>query len=491
MFFLYLGCKNAWRSIGRSSIAIISMALATAFLTYSLTLGRGYSAELYAGFRAFSGGEIAVYATRFDGSANYQTGRLQYHKLQGSPQTDIGVFYPEYLSRGFLTTAEEVSDGFAAVTMKSLADFSGVEAVYPRYQIPVLRHSDIPGRATLYDEVFLRGRDYALDALQYTPLPQYISQGRWFTPEDEGSLVCVLSRYNSIAEIGVAALQPGDTIRISLPTIVQSGGGSINFDFINMHEVSLTVIGFAEVPTRDLHWINHLMLPMVETLYWQFDDIHIPLGTWLHLWQQAGGEIYEPQQLNIITKEVSFLEDMVAALNRAFPQYTMVSVARQIERAKFTPGLETPALEAPESVYFLREAMQPLGGSDDMRMALGIGIFSTAALIIAANLLIMAGERKTEIAILKSVGTLRREIMQMIIGEAVLIAALGTGIGFFFVRLQALLSELTITSGLFLIVGIATDLLIVLGAATLVSVLFALLPALKMAGLSVMEVMRK
>ena len=40
--FFRLGFQNAWRNLSRSLLAVVSMAVAAAFFTYVISLGKGY-----------------------------------------------------------------------------------------------------------------------------------------------------------------------------------------------------------------------------------------------------------------------------------------------------------------------------------------------------------------------------------------------------------------------------------------------------------------
>jgi ABC-type antimicrobial peptide transport system permease subunit len=62
MYFIHLGFTNAWRNLGRSVLAILSFAFAAGFLTYAISLGRGYAFNTAAIFRSQLGGELILYS---------------------------------------------------------------------------------------------------------------------------------------------------------------------------------------------------------------------------------------------------------------------------------------------------------------------------------------------------------------------------------------------------------------------------------------------
>jgi putative ABC transport system permease protein len=106
--------------------------------------------------------------------------------------------------------------------------------------------------------------------------------------------------------------------------------------------------------------------------------------------------------------------------------------------------------------------------------------------------LILASERKQEIAILKAIGSKRSEVMTMILAEAFCIAAIGGMIGYSIIRTQLLLIQVTQGSAGFVsvILNMLTEIAVVFGVSLSVSLLFAMIPAFMTARLSVMEVFR-
>jgi putative ABC transport system permease protein len=253
----------------------------------------------------------------------------------------------------------------------------------------------------------------------------------------------------------------------------------------------LTIIGFLEVPSRYVYWVDEMGFPHLEVLHYVFDEIQLPLSTWELIWQMSGGEIYIPTQLAVIAESILYLEDSLSELRNTYPDYSMFTVIDQVERAQTSLRLETPPNRAPLSAILLRETTVRGSFQEDLRVPITVALFATAALVIAANLLIMVSERKMEIAILKTVGSKRSQIMVMILAEAFVVASLGGILGFMFVRIQAMLTQLSgAITAWELMMGIFGDLIVALGASGIVALIFGIIPAMKMATLSVMEVMR-
>jgi ABC-type lipoprotein release transport system permease subunit len=79
----------------------------------------------------------------------------------------------------------------------------------------------------------------------------------------------------------------------------------------------------------------------------------------------------------------------------------------------------------------------------------------------------------------------------MILAEALLVSGVGASMGFFFIRIQAVLNQLTNPLGLMVILGLFfRDFFFVLGVTLFSAVMFGWIPAKKYASLPVMEVLR-
>jgi lipoprotein-releasing system permease protein len=127
----------------------------------------------------------------------------------------------------------------------------------------------------------------------------------------------------------------------------------------------------------------------------------------------------------------------------------------------------------------------------DLRKPITLLVLLNAGLLVAANILILVSERKKEIAVLKAMGGRESELIRMILAEALLVSGVGASMGFFFIRIQAVLNQLTNPLGLFVILGLfLRDFFFVLGVTLLSAMLFGWIPAKKYASLPVMEVLR-
>ncbi|MPN06093.1 Macrolide export ATP-binding/permease protein MacB [bioreactor metagenome] len=129
--------------------------------------------------------------------------------------------------------------------------------------------------------------------------------------------------------------------------------------------------------------------------------------------------------------------------------------------------------------------------ASDLRLPIALLVLVNAALLVAANILILVAERKKEIAVLKAIGARESEIIKMVLAEAMLVSGVGALLGFSLIRVQAFLNQWTNAVGLLsLIWMLFLDLVIILGMTLFAAILFGWIPAKKYASLSVMEVLR-
>ena len=488
MIFLRLGLVNAWRNVTRSILAILSMAFACAFLTYSFSLSRGYADETAFAYRAVLGGDVLVYEKPFRGDSLQTDDYWSYQVLRYSPLTDLADFHPELFSSGYLS-AYTHSDPLDSQRLADLEAAAHVRAVYPRYQIPAYTTHTI-GENTYFRPTPLRGRDAAKDAMLVRSPEDFIIEGRWFTEADEGKPVAVVSSYqHDYEDISTELPHVGDILRVNIPHLLRNNT-SYHVDVDNQTWIELEIIGIINVETRSLTWNSNSSF-LSESLYWILDEIQVPLGTWQSIWSGIADVPYIPEQASLVMDDVLFLEDYLIDLRASFPQHSFLSAMERSNRAQLNRYNETHAVHAPEEVYFHVDRSDGLTFSEDLRLPISVALLLNAALVISANLLIMVGERKREVGILKAVGATGYEVIGMVLIEAMVIASIGGTAGFAVIRIQSALNQLTNAASIGLLLAqIAIDALMAIGVSMLVSLLFGLVPALKMARLSVMEVLR-
>ncbi|MCL2548116.1 MAG: ABC transporter permease [Symbiobacteriaceae bacterium] len=494
MFWIF-GFKHAWRYLDRSVLVIISIALATGFVTYSTGLSRGYTQQDFAPYRSLIGGEISVYSINLNLASQGEDTIWRYQDLTDVQSTDLAWMMPELSGEGYVSPSLPPSS-FNAEDILALREMHSVDLVYPRYQMPAITC----GSTGMWQTV-LRGRNLAYDAVRESSLKDYVSQGRWFRETDQGELVVVVSR-SSNAPPGEHFAGTGDLLRILVPRIIQKNG-DVRYDYSDPIAVELRVIGVLQMEARDisyqtLHsWVEVTPFSADFQVSSQLvsDEIHLPYDTWEAIWHVAGGEAYLPQQLALTVKDLSHLEDVVLELRRVFPEYSFYSVPQLVSDLHTGISSEQPdpiLLDTFTAIQLtrLRQPEQKVL-AQDFRMPMAAMLFCNASLVLATSLLIMISERKKEVGILKSVGATRLQVIQMVVAEALLVSLIGASGGFLFFRIPAALTQMTnsVSIGL-LAVSVAGDYLLIIGIACLFSLVFALLPALKMANLSVREILQ-
>ena len=485
--FWRLGFTNAWRNLSRSVLAIVSIALAAGFMTNAFFV-QGYTQAKDEGFRSMIGGEISGYAFNFQGNTLSASEGWQYEQyLAGVEETDLAMMMPELLQGGYVATGSKPQP-FTKADIATMEALPFVQTASSRYQLPAVIHASAASYAAP-----LRGRDLSADALNQVPIAEYIDDGRWFTEADDGEWVAVVHS-NQHYPPGVRRVGIGDMLQIAVPRITQRAG-EIGYNYADPLLIELRVIGVLDVPMRAGAQLGPGDI-WIHQLYAQSEEIQVPLSTWKSIWEMAGGGEYEPRQVALRINDLSGLENTVRALEQTFPQYSFYSVQSLLRRTETNFRLENY-----EKVqfydYFFVELLhsadeEQVIQTEDLRLPIALLMFINAALIIAANLLIMISERRREIGILKAVGARRSEITQMVLAEALLITILGCFSGFIVFRFRGILTQLTNSIGLFSVLGTALiELLQILSIAAVASILFGLMPALITANLSVRDVLQE
>ena len=476
--FWRLGLLGVQRNVHRSLMGIISMAMAAGFMAFALSFSRGVPTGFYAETSAMIGGEIVLYAPSFDGSSALDAAGWEYHLYSDFSNTDMDTFYPEFAQNGFVTF-QPYEKGFSGSEVRELSNIPYVSAVYPRYQMPAWSLTETGLRQTP-----VRGRDETLDALLRVHPEELIVAGRWFAASDKGRPVAVVSAQQHYAA-GEEPAQVGDTITVKIPTARTYQDKNV-YEYSTEHTFELEVVGIIEVPTRELAWEGYEGATKVWYFWdmmWLLDDIQVPLSTWEAMWESISQDEYIPEQLSLVIEDTTALEDIAAEIRVRSPERTVVSIAGLMRKAERELLLEDPTLFAEYALKagsdnLVAEADVQQGVAQDLRLPLVVIIFANAGLIVSANLLLMVQERRKEIGVLKSVGALRRDIVCMVLSEALCIALCGAALGFTFFKLPASANQ--ISSGVHIaavVWSFVQDLILALGVAATVALLFGTIPA--------------
>ncbi len=185
------------------------------------------------------------------------------------------------------------------------------------------------------------------------------------------------------------------------------------------------------------------------------------------------------------------VESAVTALAKLFPDLGPVSVPRQAAVAN-AHWLPEPVFRVPESEGRSAQPSGQVGEPVRISAAFNMIFFAIAALLAAANAIVLVLERQREIGILKAIGASSREVMLMVLGEVVLLSSLGAAGGFVLAEAMAVWNLISNgTPALAVLLSVGSDMARVLGLTVSFALVFGLLPAMRTTGMTAMEVLRK
>lgn len=507
--FFRLGFQNAWRNLNRSILAVVSMALAAAFFTYVISLGKGYANQAGQPLRNMLGGEIVVYAEKMSAESPRKDDFWSYHQGETQAFTDLTFLFPDLAKSGYLSIEQE-DGGFTTEKIKALTNSDKVEGIqiFNRLPVEIIQKVDLKTVETpLPNHLLIRaedgtfsgpevtyaagiqGRDWATN--QEYSLENFLSSGRWFDENDTNKWVGIVSANQSLPSLASVAT-PGEIMVMDVPTFRRENGKWLA-DYTTTHRFEIEIIGNLNIVSRTVDYIKGIESWVTEPVYAYLNEVYLPLAIWNQIWTTVAlGEPYIPSEVVLRVKDLSYLQDIVFDLQHSFQEYTFMAVPQLLERVHSQLSLE-PVIPAGARRALEDRLDSSVQGviAADLRKPITTLVLLNAGLLVAANILILVSERKKEIAVLKAIGGRESELIRMILAEAILVTGIGASAGFFFVRIQALLNQLTNPASFPLILGLFfRDFLLVLSVTLLSAILFGWIPARKYASLPVMEVLR-
>lgn len=507
--FIRLGFQNAWRNLQRSILAILAMALAASFFTFTVSLSKGYAQHAGQPLSSMLGGEILVQAMKTTADFSSQQEEWEFEQGAVSPFASLNYLQPQLAQTGFLKPSQALRE-FDLTDLEKLAEQPFVVAAKPLYRLPaeMAQQVDLDALKTpLPPHLLVQGEDgstqgpdvltaIGLQAKACQEEDRYslessIVQGRWFSPEDQGKYVAVISENMNLQGLAKTPAV-GQKVRIKLPKI-NDLGHKWNVDFTDAEEIEVEIIGHLSVVSRTVDYEVGIDGWVTEEIYAYFNEFYLPQETWLEIWQSLSPYAdFKPAEVLLEVKDLSYLQDIVYDLQREFPQFSFHGLPEYQKQIHDNLSLEPKIPAGARAMLQERSSLvQQTVIQADLRKPITLLVMINAGLLVAANILILVSERKDEIAILKAIGAREKEIILMILAEAALITALGASFGFLFIRIQAVLNQLTNPMGLFyLLLLFFRDFLTVLTVSLAAALLFGWMPARKYAKLPVMEVLR-
>ncbi len=515
--FFHLGLTNARRNLGRSLVAVMSMAFAALILSSSLSLSTGHPAGSFRTIRMFMGGEISVFGPRFALSRADLEGRgvsptLAYQFLSRDARTDLIYLEPELYSEGYLGPAGAGAGAGAGVgagassaaprldldaLTQSLKGIPGVSGVHPVEIYLATMEADVkmPTGATVRKTFAtpLRGRDIAFD-LRDPGYKGFVVAGRGLEPQDDGALVAVADAHRTIA--GYPDLPPGSKVTLKFPKVRRGPDGAAVFDYTNYATFEFTVVGQYALPTRSVSWLavgpGGSEEVKGEDLFWSTPYLAVPEGTLKKIFSQLGGDglAFPVYQAGISVPDTTRLNVTLKEVQAALPEHTAVGTAALLSKAQ-EGALPEPAKEVPMRVMGDPTFQRVTGEPMDLGRLIPILVYLIAALLVAANMLVIVARRRREIGILKALGARGWDVAAMILTEVTTLSAAGALLGFTIVRVAATWTMISNKVPLGRI-GLATvaDLGQVLALTVGAAIIFGLAPAVAFSRLPAMEVLR-
>lgn len=467
-------------------MVVLSMALAAAALTGALSLSDAAAPEVATDWRTTLGGDVLMYPFRWDGGS-LPPGST--HELQKSLEPRfswLDEFYPELFSDGVLTTkGVEPSVFINPAELDRLRQVPGVKDASFQPELPVdLVVKQLDTRYGM-----------PLRLLPMRDLSAWEIAGRSFTAEElsGGDAVAIVNQY-FLHPTTVAKPTAGQDILLRIPKLRDLDGKRVA-DFTVGTDVALHVVGTASLPTRKLDWIYYHPYTSEEIKRFEQAYLHAPIlwvpeKTWQAIYAQAAGSV--PPLANNVTltvADMSRLGSVMRALQEGFPEYTFVSVPT-LKQEMIASNRIDLFYEAPDKLWAAGGAPS-LAVPREFGQLLGVLSFLVAAVLVMGRMLTSASQRRREIGILKSLGARRRDILTMVLAEVTWLCWFGTSCGYIIVRSAGVFLELN--NHVALIQVLRRSLIeygLVLGLATSMSLLAALLPAWRMANQTTMEVLR-
>ncbi|NLY53650.1 MAG: ABC transporter permease [Firmicutes bacterium] len=469
--FFRLGLVNIVRQLERSALALLSLAIAAFSLTHSLAISLGYPAQAFANYRHYLGGDTVVYPTRIMGNPN-QNQRLELHRIPNDAFSTLTLIYPHLTREGFLAPTTPILRPFSPADMQELATHPQVRAVDALYRMPGW-WQDNPAslRAVPPDSKLWQYQTEQLSApTARATIPVWLN-----------------SRQNT------APLPPvGSELDLRLPRIGLTPAGSLQYDANHTLVQRVVVAGYYEVPTRVVSWPG----PdggdfLTEQGYLDLNEVWLLEDDWQELWRLTTDNLPPVAgSLGLQVTDMSILEAIVGQLQIDYPEWTIISAPNLAKQAEAESALDS-FQRAPKEYWAGRSHKPQHAFPIDVSRTLAGLIYLNAGLLMAARMLTGAAARRKEIGILKALGARRRDILLMALTEAVVLCLIGSTIGFAIAYPAALFQQ--ISNGLAwgqILRLLAKNYGIILGQTLTIGVIFGLLPAWRLAKLTVNEVLR-
>ncbi|MEW6522316.1 MAG: ABC transporter permease [Bacillota bacterium] len=459
MLFLRMALSNARRNLNRSLLALVGMAVAAAILTGSVSMESGYPREAFWEHRRLVGADILIFTEPAVLPGPSSGEELSWMMGLEGHESDLLTFFPAFSHQGYLAPAD--------VRTMDLHHLPGglehpeVIAVEPFLAMPAF--FIVPGTTALVPAV-LRGRHTLVDAAAWNL--------HALTPDDDGAMVCLVNR-----EIppGWPDLSRVTALVVEVPSVVAHGPGGTVYDYTRRHHFTLEVRGTYEfvASATDLLARGLDMDSLEEPRYLHSEQIFVPAATLERIFASVGGTggFRYVRQLGVRVRSMFLARDVAASLQAELPWARVLTVPQLVQASWSHTGQMPVTRDATRAFIYLS--------------------FALAGMLVTTNMLILVTQRRREIGILKAIGASGGEIILMVLGETVVLATLGSIMGFALVRafyvLVYLASDVTLARA-----GLSTLYTagLVTGLSTVTALAAGVIPAVLASGSTAREVLR-
>ncbi|MHB0886418.1 MAG: FtsX-like permease family protein [Bacillota bacterium] len=459
MTALRYGFLGGWRNRQQTTLAVISVALATVFLSFAFVLSLSAPGRAYVGERAMVGGDIVVLPRAMVGPGG-NAGDHEWVWQDWSKDTP-GV-YGDLFPNAFDGRLVSVTSTPWPAIERAVAGLPGA-AFYPDYQMPALLHL---GDKTILATI--RARNPELDTR--LDIDRYVQAGRALNVADNGQPNALIDGFRLNIDAPVASTFAYDrfngdwafldrgwpmvvpepapatstAISVEIPRVT-TADGQMAFDYSSPLPLSLNVVGQYRINTGDWDWANHKLLsqgyelgardarpipdPFVrEPAVWTSPQIFVTMDTFRALANQVGWNEPEPIDGAILLADTAQSRKIAQELQVQFPAATVLTISDLLNQVDVgpepmaaTPPVDVLTLRAEGAKYALSTPLPPSW----VKWVVMVLAYVIGGLLFTANLWLVLSRRFKEVTVLRALGAARGQTFVLLSTEVVFAAVVG------------------------------------------------------------------
>jgi len=489
LVFFQMALRNVARNWNRTGMIIVSMALASAMVTFTWTLSGGYGPGTDLPWRQLVGADIVIYPNRFvfggpaEGDVSWE-----WRRLCPDQPSDVTLFHPS-LAEGYLSPADAPAPVFdlagPALPLDRLQEVEGVAAVVPARLLQAYLVSEDDKGTVTRTPVLLRGRDLTADTEAFG-IPACVVEGRYFRPSQQDDWVALV---NGPGLKGPAP-RVGERLELEVPVIrgftadglpVVDHGRLRPYYFLKYGVVKLSLGSVNlrnELPPGQALDVRPGGAAPTWPVFIDTPEVWVPSGTFDRIYREVAGQSlrYAPELL-VRVQDMSSAKVVASRLGALLPGRAVLTVPQEVGLSGIRYQASLTNL-APFTVRVSRVYYERTSLALDVRAELNAAAFVVAGFLIAANMYILVAQRRREIGVLKAIGAGAGDILVLFLTEALGYALVGSLLGFGAVRALTLLSLFSSPASLVEGSSLTFEALgVVTGLTTVTALAFGFLPA--------------